>query len=727
MALRVAFLWHMHQRYYVDPVRRAALMPWVRLHATKGYLDMIWLVEQTPEFHCTFNLTPVLVRQIQQLANGEVRDLWHDLAATPAETLTPAQEADLLEHFFKANPVNMIKPYPRYRDLLQKRGAGRGARATLERMAAEFGAPEYRDLQVWFNLAWFGYAAESLYPEIAELKRKGRDFTEADKQVVFDRQHDILQRVLTRYRNAAERGQIEISTTPFYHPILPLVYNTDFAQRCMRGRELPPTFAHPEDARAQLERARDFHTEVFGQTPHGIWPSEGSVCPELIPILQELGFEWFATDEEVLWRSLSAGSPEKPPHDRDLLFQGYRVGFGNAAANVAFRDHNLSDFIGFTASKNEPVRAAGFFMNHLGEIARHTNAADPLCSIILDGENAWENFGDGGQRFLTELYRQLTRDKKFVTTTFHDHFSGKSSTVALNTLYTGSWINADFDIWIGSAEENRAWELLGQTRDFLQSKADKQEITRDQHEKALEEIYAAEGSDWFWWYGDDFVTENNALFDQSFRGHLENVYRILGAPVPDALNIPIGGTQPHGVLCETSDLIRPQIDGEVTSYYEWAGSGVYEPFRAMTTMYQGKELVKAIYFGFDAATFYLRVDFRQGVEIPEGTVLSLDILRPHAKSLVVRNLSGHDISCEIMDELRKQTQHRETGESVRLGFKNVLEIAVPLAILGWRADDTGAFAVRINRGAIEMERHPEGGAIVVGVPGGEFELKGWHV
>jgi alpha-amylase/alpha-mannosidase (GH57 family) len=726
MALRVAFLWHMHQPYYVDPVRSVALMPWVRLHATKGYLDMIWLVEQVPEFRCTFNLTPVLVRQIQQLANGEVRDLWHELAATPAESLTATQKADLLEHFFKANPENMVKPYPRYWSLLQKRGRGKVTQAELERAAGEFSVPEYRDLQVWFNLTWFGYAAESLYPEITELKRKGRDFTEADKQTVFDRQRDVLQTVLSRYRNAAERGQIEISTTPFYHPILPLVYNTDFARRCMPGREMPPTFAHPEDARAQLALARDFHAEVFGQPPHGLWPSEGSVCPELIPILQELGFEWFATDEEVLWRSLAAGSSEKP-RDRDMLFRGYRAEFGNAGANIAFRDRNLSDFIGFTACRNEPVRAAKFFMDHLREVARNARATAPLCTIILDGENAWENFADGGQRFLTELYRQLTRDEKFVTTTFHDYFSEKSSVVALKTLYTGSWINADFDIWIGSSEENRAWALLGQTRDFLQSKADRQEITHDQHEKALEEIYAAEGSDWFWWYGGDFLTENSALFDQSFRGHLENVYRILGAPVPDVLNIPIGDTQPRGVLREPSDFIQPQIDGKITSYYEWVGAGVYEPVRAMTTMYQGEQLIRAIYFGFDTATFYLRVDFRQGAEIPDGMSLSVDFLRPHAKSLIIRQLSGPDISCEIVDESHKGAQHGGTGEPVRLGFKSILELAIPLTVLDWRPDDTGVFSVCMNQGKMEIERHPAGGAIRITIPGSEIDLKSWRV
>ena len=730
MALQVAFLWHMHQPYYVDPVRGVALMPWVRLHATKGYLDMIWLVEQVPEFRCTFNLTPVLVRQIQQLANDEVRDLWHELAATPAEALTAAQKTDLLEHFFKANLENMIKPYPRYRSLLQKRGVGKLARAKLERMAGEFSVTECRDLQVWFNLTWFGYAANSLYPEIAELKRKGRDFTEADKQVVFDRQRDILRMVLNRYRNAAERNQIEISTTPFYHPILPLVYNTDFAQRCMPGRKLPPTFAHPEDVRTQLVRARDFHTEVFGQPPHGLWPSEGSVCPELIPILQELGFEWFATDEEVLWRSLAVGSSGEP-RDHNQPFQGYRAEFGNAAAKVAFRDRNLSDFIGFTACRNDPVRAAESLVYNLREIARNVRTTNPMCAIILDGENAWENFGDGGQRFLTELYRQLTaRDDKFVTTTFHDYFSGTapSSIVALHTLHTGSWINADFDIWIGSSEENRAWELLGQARDFLQTRADRQEITHEKHEMALEEIYAAEGSDWFWWYGDDFVTENNALFDQLFRSHLENVYRILGAPVPDALNIPIGETQPGGVLREPTDLIQPQIDGQVTSYYEWDGAGVYEPVRAMTTMYRGEQLIKTIRFGFDTATFYLRIDFQPGVKIPEGARLSVDFLRPHA-ALLVKEFSRPSVSCEITDLARERSKREvQDIEVPRVAFKDVLELAVPLVTLDWYHSDTGAFSLSIicPDSNIEVERHPTTGTIVVAIPGSRSAVGTWH-
>ncbi|MGA2140226.1 MAG: glycoside hydrolase family 57 protein, partial [Verrucomicrobiia bacterium] len=626
MPLHVAFLWHMHQPYYVDPIRGSALMPWVRLHATKGYLDMIWLADQFPDFRCTFNLTPVLVTQIQQLANGEVRDLWQDLAKPSPETLTPAQKAAILEHFFKANWDNMVKPFPRYWALLQKRGLN-AARVNLQQAAASFADREFRDLQVWFNLTWFGYAAERLYPEIAELKRKGGGFTERDKQTVFDQQQDILKNILSFYRAVSQRGQIEISTTPFFHPIMPLVYNTEFARRCMPGRELPPPFSHPEDVRAQLALARDLHTQIFGAPPHGTWPSEGSVCPELIPILQELGYEWFATDEENLWRSLAVVHPGKIL-DRGMLFQGYRAQYGDASACLAFRERTLSDFVGFTASRNDPHRAVDFMVGQLEQIARGAPIADPLCTVILDGENAWEHFPDGGQAFLRELYQRLSTHSVISTTTFHDHFSSHPPGAILSTLHTGSWIHADFDIWIGEPEENRGWELLGHTRDFLQAKADRHEITPEQLKKALQEIYAAEGSDWFWWYGGDFVTDNDLIFDELFRTHLQNVYRICGVPIPDVLKTNICRSEVAREARKPTDLITPQIDGLITSYYEWAGAGLYEAGRNLGAMYRSERCIEAVHFGSDLTTFYLRVDLRKGVELPSQAALRVNFVDP---------------------------------------------------------------------------------------------------
>jgi alpha-amylase/alpha-mannosidase (GH57 family) len=724
MPLHVAFLWHMHQPYYVDPVRGTALMPWVRLHATKGYLDMVWLADQCPEFHCTFNLTPVLLKQIQQLAHEEVRDLWHELAAPSPETLTPMQKGNLLEHFFKANWNNMIKPFPRYWALLQKRGLN-ATKINLEHVATNFTDQELRDLQVWFNLTWFGYAAERLHPVIGELKRKGEGFSEEDKRVVFERQQDILKNLLGHYKTLGDRGQIELSTTPFFHPILPLVYNTEFARRCMPGRELPPAFSHPEDARAQLAMARDFHAEIFGKPPQGVWPSEGSVCPELIPILQELGYQWFATDEENLWNSLAVVHPGKIP-DRAALFQGYRAQFGDASACLAFRERALSDFIGFTAARNDPQRAADFMLGQFEQIARTAHGTDPLCAVILDGENAWEHFPDGGQTFLRELYGRLSTHPEIRTTTFSDYFTAHPPEAIISTLHTGSWIHADFDIWIGDPEENRGWELLGQTRAFLQAKADRREITAEQYKKALQEIYAAEGSDWFWWYGGDFVTDNDLIFDELFRTHLQNVYRICGVPVPDVLKTNICRSEVTRETRKPTDLVTPTIDGLMTSYYEWIGAGVYEAGRNLVAMYRSERCVESIHFGSDLGQFYLRVDFLKGVPLPAKASLRVNFVEPTHRALIISQLTPNLKSAELW-LTETDASYRKLSEVTSIRFDRILEVGIPLSELGWQTRQAAAFFVQLLDQDVELERHPDFGTLNLTVPDELFAAENWWV
>jgi alpha-amylase/alpha-mannosidase (GH57 family) len=714
----------MHQPSYVDPIRGTALMPWVRLHATKGYLDMIWLADQFPELRCTFNLTPVLVEQIEQLAAGRVRDQWHEFATTPAADLSFAQKCGLLEHFFKANWDHMIKRHPRYWSLLQKRGLNISA-LHLDRIVGNFSEQDYRDLQVWFNLAWFGFAADRLYPEITELKRKGRDFTESDKRVLFEQQQDVLRGVLKFYRALSDRGQIEITTTPYYHPIMPLVYNTEFARRCMPGATLPPSFAHPEDVRGQLLRARNYHEQVFGTPPRGLWPSEGSVCPELVPILDELGFEWFATDEDIMWRSFAVSHPGRY-HDRMLLFQGHRVHFGDTNVCAAFRERALSDFVGFTASRNDPRRAADHMLGHFEQIARAAREPNPLCTVVLDGENAWEYFPDGGEQFLRELYQRLTGNAEIKTTRFCDYFAAHPPQSNISALHTGSWISADFHIWVGHPEDNRGWELLGRTRDFLQTRADHREITADQHQQALNEIYAAEGSDWFWWYGDDFVTDNDLIFDELFRTHLQNVYRICGAPIPDVLNTHICRSEVAHETRKPTDLIMPLIDGQITSYYEWSGSGVYEAGRAMSAMYRSERMVDSIHFGFDLNNLYLRIDLRSGSQIPGKTALRVNFVQPRHHTIIIPKLRPGHPKCELWSSDPEQGSQK-LGEMTRVAFGKIVELAVPFSALGWQPREGAAFFAQLLDNQVELERHPEMGTLSFTVPDEQFEAENWAV
>jgi alpha-amylase/alpha-mannosidase (GH57 family) len=724
MPLHVAFLWHMHQPYYTDPVRGVTLMPWVRLHATKGYHDMIWLAGEHPGLHCVFNLTPVLVKQLRQLADGEVRDLWHELSVAPAEALTPQQKLDVLEHFFKANWDNMVRPHPRYWSLLQKRGLNT-PRINLARVAPHFSEQDYRDLQVWFNLTWFGYAALRRWPELAELRRNGGPFTEADKQLVLDRQRQVLVGLLDLYKAAQDRGQVELSTTPFYHPILPLIYNTEFARRCMPGRELPPPFAHPDDARAQLLDAREFHARVFGRPPRGLWPSEGAVCPELIPLLDELGYEWFATDEEVLWRSLAAAAPGAH-QDRSRLYQPCQARFGDAAAAVVFRDRTLSDFIGFNASRNEPHRAAEFVIGHLERIADAHARPDALCAIILDGENAWEHFPDGGEAFLRELYSRLSAHQTLRPATLQQYLAEHPPDNELSTLHTGSWINADFDIWIGEPEENRAWELLGTTRRFLQAQLQRAELTADQRAAALEEMHAAEGSDWFWWYGGDFATENDLIFDELFRLHLQNVYHAVGAPVPDVLHVHICRSEITTEKRRPTALIAPQIDGRVTSYYEWIGAGVYDASNRMTTMYRGERVVESIHFGFDMQNLFLRLDLRKH-SATNAKSIRINFIKPRALSLVLTGLRDDGPPGAELRHAAPDRPHQQTDGPIEVKADSVIEVCVPFRRLGWRAGQSAAFFAQVMDDHLELERHPYIGTLNFTVPDDRFELQNWSV
>lgn len=553
--LNVALLWHMHQPYYVNPRTKTAAMPWVRLHAVKGYLDMAEMARRHPEMRMVFNLTPVLIKQICELAHGEVKDLWEEWTRIPASELSPQNKRYLLEHFFKANWDNLIRPNPHYYELLAKRGFD-PKHILLDTIMPSFSKQDYLDLQVWFNLAWCGYAACTEFPELRELKSKGHDFTEEDKQVVLSIHHRILGSLLSRYRTLAETGCVELSTTPFFHPISPLIVDSESARRAMPTVTLPPRFHWPEDLENQLRLALEQHETQLGSRPVGLWPSEGAVSPELIPLWKQRGIEWFATDEDILFRSLTNESHQTT--ERVQLYDAYEAEWEGATIKAVFRDRSLSDFVGFSAAKNNPQDATSFIMHHIHGIASATaSMADPLVAIILDGENAWEYFPDSGEKFLDSWYHNLTRSPDpngWQMTTLRDYTRKPIPRRRLTHLHSGSWIHGNFDIWIGDPEENYAWQLLGETRQWWEQQRSR--VSPNIAARVWMEIYATEGSDWFWWYGPDFQTDNDLLFDELFRTHLQNVYLLCDAQPPPSLSNPICRPSPETTLASEKILAR---------------------------------------------------------------------------------------------------------------------------------------------------------------------------
>ncbi len=351
--IRIVFLWLMHQPFYKDLVTNEYRLPWVRLHALKDYYGMVKLLDEFPDIHQTFNMVPSLMTQIQDYVDGTANDPFLAVASKPAAELTEGEKRFSLQYLFQANADNLIGRYPRYRELYDRFGAlGMDAVRALP----EFSAQDFTDLQVLSQIAWFdeyfvdGPAADA---PVAELINKGRDFSVEDQRRVLDCERKILAAVLPVYRAAAETGSVEISTSPFYHPILPLVCDTDQGRVSSPGLPLPARgFRHPEDAAEQILRGLELHADVFGKRPVGLWPSEGSVSDEAVTIAHKQGVRWMATDEGVLGRSL--GKYFERSREGRLLGNGaatlyniHKYQSADAEMNMIFRDHSLSDLIGF--------------------------------------------------------------------------------------------------------------------------------------------------------------------------------------------------------------------------------------------------------------------------------------------------------------------------------------------------------------------------------------------
>jgi len=527
---------------------------------------------------------PSMLVQIQDYADGRTSDPFLDVAITPAEALTESQISFMLRYLFQANVPHMIDRFPRYRELYETRG-----RSTAE----------LRDLQVLSQLVWFDEDFRARDPELQELVRKGRDYSLEDQSVMARKQREALRQVLPAYAQAAARGQIEISTTPFYHPILPLIADSDIAAVSHPGIPLPPRFRYPGDAREQLSRARSYMSQELGVTPTGLWPSEGSVSDEALTLAADCGFKWAASDNGVLARTLN----QHP--GPDVTYQAYQWRQNGREIRLLFRDHWLSDLIGFQYQHMSAADAASHF---LAQIRANAGTGNALVPIILDGENAWDWYEQNGRPFLRELYRRISDDPQMEALTVSEALA-KFDARPLQGIFPGSWINANFDIWIGADEDNLAWDLLLAAR---QTYDEARDVSEDMRKLAYEELLIAEGSDWCWWYGPEHASDTRPEFDELYRAHLSNVYRALGVPPPDALSRPILQSQPGELHEPPSNPIHATIDGEVTSYFEWLGAGRYRPDPRSGAMHGGESPVREILYGTDGPTLYVRVDADPG-------------------------------------------------------------------------------------------------------------------
>jgi alpha-amylase/alpha-mannosidase (GH57 family) len=729
---RVAILWHMHQPFYQDLVTGEHILPWVRLHGLKDYWGMVALLREFPQVRVTFNLVPSLLVQLEAFARDEAVDRHLALGLKPADALSEDERAFCVDNFFHAHKPRMIDPFPRYAELLARRGShGRGL--SPRALAAQFSTDDIRDLQVWHKLVWVDAFYFERDERIRALAAKGRGYSEDDKALLRSVELEILRAVVPEYREAARRGQVELSTSPFYHPILPLLCDSDIYLRTHPQSRMPrERFRRPEDAFEQLTRAVALHERLFGQRPEGLWPSEGSVSDEMVPLVSRAGFRWMATDEAILARSLGrgftrdgAGNLEQP----EDLYRPYRVGASGLSVECGFRDHTISDLIGFSYASWPADAAADDFIRRLHEAgARYTarTGGDATVFVILDGENAWEHFEGQGRPFLRALYGRLASQPGIRTVTMSEACAGASE--SLVSIFPGSWINSDFYIWIGHADDHRAWSQLAEARRVLE--APPLGVPEDARARAHEEMLIAEGSDWFWWYGDDHSSDHDLAFDDLFRRHVRNVYRALDTPIPEELFVTNISTQPPSVeIRRPTGLIRPEIDGEVTSYFEWVGAGSFESSVVAGAMHQVSEAsnrLLVVEFGFCLEHLYIRVDGSRPMrELLVGTLgLTIRFLKPAGIQVVVRR-DGKVADVLLVKRSPKGDWDVTGCPGLTSAIGRIAEIRVPFACLGVRPQDPVAFFVTLSEGTVEVEQQPRHEPIQFEVPDATFGTRNW--
>ena len=602
----LALVWHMHQPDYRDPTTRTALLPWVRLHATKDYRDMVEALRPYPGVHCTFNLTPVLLDQLEDLAGGAA-DAWLDLARKPASTLSRSDQASLLQNFFAANQERMVEPVPRYRDLSMaaRRSAGD---------ASGWSEQDWRDLQVWFHLAWVDPEYASTEP-VRSLLLKGKGFTEEEKRGLLDWGVALCGTVAGTYKAAAESGQIELSVSAHNHPILPLLIDGAAPREASETIALPATpFRAPDDASAQIRRARESHTRRFGSPPRGTWPPEGAVNDASLGLLAKAGFSWAASDESVLARALHAAEGDSPPWPA-ALYRPYRIKTKSGSIAMIFRDRRLSDAIGFVYKDWAPARAAADFVDRVrsaGKSAAEQGTAPALVTVILDGENCWEAYAEDGHPFLRELYGALQRDQEIQAVTVSEALERVPSSTTLSHVPVGSWIRDDLAIWIGHPEKNAAWEELRLARAMLASRG------KAAPAAAWESLYAAEASDWFWWYGDDHASEQKDVLDALFRAHVSRVYELAGAPAPASLSKTLRRGSPKSA--DAIPFVRPALDGRETDYFEWRGATRYDAAAAGDSMHRTAASIAEVRYGFERNALCVRVGWTPNAELKRASL-----------------------------------------------------------------------------------------------------------
>ena len=540
--LKVVLCWHMHQPQYRDLLTGKQQRPWAYLHGIKDYVDMAVHLESVPEACAVVNFSPVLLEQLDEYSSqlaAHLRD-GAPLGDPVLALLTPrgvpedrGEWPDLIRSCLRGHQENLIGRFEPYRDLALL------AAQLLESGSLGNASPQMlTDLAAWFHLAWFGETVHRGDPRVQALVRRSGHFSAEDLRTLLECVADVLAGLVPRYRRLAGNGKVELSVSPWGHPILPLLYEFSDAREADPDVELPATPRYPggaDRARWHVARAVQAFSRAFGIRPQGCWPPEGALSTASMNLLQTFGFDWVASGESVLRRSLQTSRPGEPA--RDELSSAYRLDAGRAAC--FFCDDELSDLIGFTYSKWHGDDAAADFVGRLDRIAAgQEDNSRRVVSVVVDGANAWEYYPFNGFYFLRALYQRLAAHPRLRLTTFSSCLHDGVAVRPLERLVAGSWIQGSLSSWVGSASRNRAWDMLCDAKSLFDQVVVEGGLSESEQLAAEEQLGACEGSDWFWWSADEQADEPGGRFDAIFRRHLLNLYTLLGEAPPPGLAEP---------------------------------------------------------------------------------------------------------------------------------------------------------------------------------------------
>ena len=597
--LSIAFYWHMHQPVYQLTPDGDYLMPWVRLHAVKDYLDMVEILNKFKRLKLNFNLVPVLLDCIIDYAENEMHDIHSKLTITPIEMLSDDAKLFIINNFFDANYQSMILPYDEYNKLYHKIQTNPDAGIDI------FSDQEYSDLMALFNLAWIDPIYKTKYPELKKLDKKGKNYTLEDRINIIEIQRDIMKQIIPAYKKYLDKDRIEITTSPYYHPILPILLDNKSIKKTTENA--PQVLKTYLDGKMQTKMALDRIEEIFGKRPRGIWPSEHCVSPKTLYMLTTLGVDWTISDEGILSDSINfefirdfKGHLEDPYH----LMKSYDYKIKNKNLKIIFRDSTIPNLISFEYPNHNPIAAANDLYDRIKVIQSKLLSSpdnNHLLTIAMDGENCWENYLEDGLSFLKTLYTLIEDDETLETVLISEYLDKETGHKPLAKISSGSWINRNFKLWIDEPLKNLAWNYLKRVRDDF-SKYVKKHPLNPHIKDAKKELFICEGSDWFWWYGEPNDSGRDNIFDYIFREHLKNIYLYLGLNVPGYLDEPLTSafTKPSRY---PKGEFTPAIDGNIDDD-SWLNAGCIDIPDG--PVLKDSKFFDRICYGYDKNNFYLR-------------------------------------------------------------------------------------------------------------------------